>query len=113
MNYFIIKNIVETTLAHFACKECGAQATEQSVHILGTAGNGLNMEVICPQCHASGIIKAEMNIMGLGTPPAQFIEQIKKTVAEQRKWEAIKDADIMKLREDFKKNISVSDLFQW
>lgn len=112
MNYFIIKNIVETTLMHFACKECGSQANEQSVHILGTAGNGLNMEIICPGCQTSGIIKAEMNIMGLATPPAQFIEQIKKTVAEQRKWEAIKDADIMKLREDLKTDMSVSDLFK-
>jgi len=112
MNYFIIKNIVETTLAHFACKECGAQATEQNIHILGTAGNGLNMEIICPQCQVSWIVKAEMNIMGLGSQPAQFIEQIKKTVAEQRKWEAIKDADIVKLREDLKKDTSVSDLFQ-
>lgn len=85
MNYFIIKNIVETTLMHFACKECGSQANEQSVHILGTAGNGLNMEIICPECQTSGIIKAEMNIMGLATPPAQFIGQIKKAVSEQRK----------------------------
>lgn len=53
MNYFIIKNIVETTLTHFACKECGSKATEQNIHILGTAGNSLNMEVICPQCQAS------------------------------------------------------------
>lgn len=112
MNYFIIKNIVETTLVHFACKECGAQATEQNIHILGTAGNSLNMEIICPQCQTSGVIKAEMNIVGLGTPPAQFVEQIKKVVTEQRKSEAIKDADILKLREDLKTDVSVSDLFK-
>lgn len=111
MNYFIIKNIVETTLQHFACKECGAKATEQNIHILGTAGNSLNMEVICPQCQASGVIKAEMNIMGINTTPAQFAEQIKKTVADTRKNEAIKDADIMKVREDLQKTQSVSDLF--
>jgi len=112
MNYFIIKNIVETTLAHFACKECGSKATEQNIHILGTAGNGLNMEIICPQCQTSGVIKAEMNIVGPGFSPTQLVEQIKKAAIEQQKSEAIKDADIMKLREDLKKDTSVSDLFQ-
>ncbi len=111
MNYFIIKNIVETTLTHFACKECGSKATEQNIHILGTAGNSLNMEVICPQCQASWVIKAEMNIMGINTQPAQFVEQLKKTVDDTRKNEAIKDADIMKVREDLQKTQSVSDLF--
>lgn len=111
MNYFIIKNIVETTLTHFACKECGSKATEQNIHILGTAGNSLNMEIICPQCQASGVIKAEMNIMGINTQPAQFVEQLKKTVEDTRKNEAIKDADIMKVRDDLQKTQSVSDLF--
>ncbi|MDD5376742.1 MAG: hypothetical protein PHH16_01360 [Candidatus Gracilibacteria bacterium] len=111
MNYFIIKNIVETTLTHFACKECGAKAMEQNIHILGTAGNSLNMEVICPQCHASGVIKAEMNIMGVNASPAQFAEQLKKTVEDARKGEAIKDADIMKVRDDLQRSHSVSDLF--
>lgn len=111
MNYFIIKNIVETTLAHFACKECGARATEQNIHILGTAGNSLNMEIICAQCQASGVIKAEMNIMGINTSPAQFAEQLKKTVKDARKGEAIKDADIMKVRNDLQNVHSMSDLF--
>lgn len=111
MNYFIIKNIIETTLQHFACKECGAKASEQNIHILGTAGNSLNMEVICPKCQASGVIKAEMNIMGINTTPAQFSEQIKKTVGEKRKEEAIKDADIIKVRDSLQKSTSVSELF--
>lgn len=111
MNYFIIKNIVETTLQHFACKECNAKATEQSIHILGTAGNSLNMEVICQECQASGVIKAEMNIMGINSTPAQFAEQLKKTVEDNRKKEIIKDADIMKVRDDLQKTSSVSDLF--
>ncbi len=111
MNYFIIKNIVETTLAHFSCKECWTKATEQTIHILWTAGNSLNMEVICGQCQTSGVIKAEMNIMWIHTPPAQFVEQLKKTVDSTRKKEAIKDADILKIREDLQKIQSVSDLF--
>lgn len=111
MNYFIIKNIVETTLTHFACKECGAQASEQNIHILGTAGNSLNMEIICPQCQASGVIKAEMNIMGINASPAQFAEQLKKTIEDTRKVESIKDADILKVRDDLQKSSSVSDLF--
>ena len=111
MNYFIIKNIVETTLAHFSCKECGTRATEQSIHILWTAWNSLNMEVICSQCQASGVIKAEMNIMWINTPPAQFVEQLQRTVDSTRKKEAIKDSDILKVREDLQKTQSVSDLF--
>lgn len=111
MNYFIIKNIVETTLQHFACKECGARATEQNIHILGTAGNSLNMEVICPQCQASGVIKAEMNIMGMNVSPDRFMDQLKKTIDEKRKVESIKDVDIMKVRDDLQKTTSVSELF--
>lgn len=111
MNYFIIKNIVETTLQHFACKECGAKATEQNIHILGTAGNSLNMEVICPQCQASGVIKAEMNIMGINASPTQFAEQLKQTMKDKHKADTIKDADIMKVRDDLQRTSSVSDLF--
>jgi hypothetical protein len=111
MNYFIIKNIVETTLQHFACKECSAKATEQNIHILGTAGNSLNMEVICSECQASGVIKAEMNIMGIDSTPAQFTEQLKKTVEDTRKNEAIKEDDIMKVRQSLQNVQSVSDLF--
>ena len=111
MNYFIIKNIVETTLAHFACKECGSKATEQNIHILGTAGNSLNMEVICPQCQASGVIKAEMNIMGINSTPAQFAAELKKTVENTRKNETIKDSDILKVRDNLQNITSMNDLF--
>ena len=111
MNYYIIKNVVETTLTHFACKECGAKATEQDIHILGTAGNSLNMEVICPKCHTSGVIKAEMNVVGANTNPTEFVDQMKKKAEEQRKAEMIKDSDIMKLREDLQNTLSVSELF--
>lgn len=52
-----------------------------------------------------------MNIMGINTPPTQFVEQLKKTVENTRKNEAIKDADISKVREGLKNTKSVSDLF--
>lgn len=69
------------------------------------------MEVICPKCQASGVIKAEMNIMGINTTPEQFAEQLKKTVGDKRKAQAINDADIMKVRDTLQNSTSVSDLF--
>lgn len=111
MNYLIIKNIIETTLAHFICKDCGEKASEQDVQILGTAGNSLNMEIICPKCRATGVIKAEMNVVSNIQDPA-VRENMKKMVEELKKSQSIKDEDILRVREDLKQAVSVQDLFK-
>jgi len=111
MNYLILKNIVETTLMQFACKDCNTKVTEQHVQVLGTAGNSLNMEIICPKCQSLGVIKAEINMIGAGMPNAHFIEQIKQVTGEYRKGQAIKDADILTLREGLKSGVSAQDIF--
>lgn len=111
MNYLILKNIVETTLAQFICKECNSKVTEQNIQILGTAGNALNMEIMCPQCQNTGVVKAEINVIGPGMNGAGVVEQIKKIAGEYRKGQSINDADIVKLREDLKKGSSVQDIF--
>ena len=50
MNYLIIKSIIEATIANFHCKNCSSQISERDLNILGAAGNGLNLEIICPEC---------------------------------------------------------------
>ena len=112
MNYLILKNIVETTLAQFVCKDCQSKATEQNIQILGTAGNALNMEVTCPQCHSSGVIKAEINIVGPNSANmGAMIEQIKKVASAYHQEGSIRDEDITKLRDDLKNSSSVQDIF--
>jgi hypothetical protein len=63
MNYLIMKSIIDATISHFACKECGSKIGERDVTIVGSAGQAVNLEVHCPNCHTSAMIKAEINVM--------------------------------------------------
>lgn len=50
MNYLILKSIVDTTISHFACKNCGEKATDQNVTIVAIDANGVGMDIVCPNC---------------------------------------------------------------
>jgi phage FluMu protein Com len=65
MNYLIIKSIIEATLTNFRCKDCGSGVTDKDLNILGTAGNSVNLEIICPKCKVQGVVKAEVGMMNL------------------------------------------------
>ncbi|MCK9272062.1 hypothetical protein M0P65_00765 [Candidatus Gracilibacteria bacterium] len=113
MNYIILKSIIEATLVNFKCKNCESQVNEGNINILGTAGNTVNMEIICPNCKTQGIVKAEIGMIGNVKNP-EFISNL-KNISQKQKEELetslIKDDDIVKLRKDLNDCSSLNDLF--
>lgn len=112
MNYLILRSIVEATISHFSCKNCDSKVSEKDVHILGTAGNALNLEITCPHCKASGVVKAEVNVLSPHQAPVAgnadaFFGQLGRSAAERAP--SIRDEDILKLRETLKNSTSVND----
>lgn len=121
MNYLILKNIIEATLGNFACKNCGGKVSESDIQILGASSSGVNMEVTCPQCQATGVIKAEMNVINGPEAAKVAIDNIKNYIASQKNAPRgaavsagnaqILDQDVLALREKLKHSSNVSDIF--
>lgn len=121
MNYLILKSIIEATVVNFRCKECWSTIVEWNLNVLWTAGNSINMEVICPNCKAQWVIKAEIWLINQPNNP-DMMSNIKSTL----KWigqfiapaawanpvESINDADILSIRDNIKKSKSIEDLFK-
>lgn len=112
-----MKSIIEATIAHFACKSCNGKITDRDVQILGTSGQLVNMEVMCPHCKTPGMIKAEINVMGslgeigqmqeMGISPAAIFQM---DTPSSPAASAINDTDILALREKLKNTASIEDL---
>lgn len=114
MNYIILKSIIEATIINFKCKNCESWISEWNLNILGTAGNNINMEVICPNCKISWVVKAEFWLMNNIRNP-DFINNLKAFIGwnkeENKKW-LIKDEDIVSLRNWLNSCSSIEDLFK-
>ncbi len=114
MNYLILKSIIESTIAHFACKNCGGKISERDVQIVGTGGNGVNMEVHCPHCQTEGMIKAEINMIqnaDVASAVPEGMEFVGTVELPTISPEKIKDSDIVALHEKLRSgNLSVHDL---
>jgi len=119
MNYLIIKSIIEATLANFRCKNCDTTVTEKDISILGSAGNALNLEIICPNCKVQWVVKAEigmMNLPNIQNPEftgalRQFIDNFKKEWFVQPV-DGIKDEDILNLSKNLQSGSSFEDIFK-
>lgn len=115
MNYLILKSIVDATLSGFTCRGCGSKATDKDIHVLGTAGNALNLEVTCPNCQMTGVVKAEVNVLPPHGPATQearsFFENLKNSISQGGGESSIRDEDVLEVRETLKKASSVEDLF--
>lgn len=115
MNYLILKSIVDATLSGYVCRNCSARATDKDIHVLGTAGNALNLEITCPHCQTVGVVKAEVNMLPPGGPANReahaFFENLKNSMGKGGDVDSIKDSDILAIRESLKKSASVKDLF--
>lgn len=108
-----MKSIIEATIAHFACKSCNGKITDRDVQILGTTGQLVNMEVMCPHCKTPGMIKAEINVMGNLGEIGQMQDMgalFQVEVPAQSSAPAITDTDILALREQLKNTASIEDL---
>ncbi|HRI36407.1 MAG TPA: hypothetical protein PK765_05055 [bacterium] len=80
MNYFILKNIVDMTIANFICQNCGGKVSERDVSLLGTTASGVNMEVRCPHCKANGVVKAEVNFMSNAVQSGKLDAEAVRTI---------------------------------
>jgi len=117
MNYLIMKSIIDTTISHYNCKECGSKIAERDVAIIDSGKQGVNMEIHCPHCHDIATIKAEINVINgpsdietfshAGAMITKLIGMETNIVPEK----LIQDEDILQLRNRLKQNASVSDLF--
>lgn len=127
MNYLILKSIVDTTIAHFVCRNCQGNIGERDVTIVGATDQEVALSAHCPQCHEECAIKAEIsllkngqdlqNALGRGTEHinmmnielpngvlselASEVEQLKNAIVANKSAQVpqktIKDADIVAL----------------
>ena len=71
------------------------------------------MEITCPSCKGTGVVKAEVNVLPNMPGQEQFLESLRKMAAQTNTQEGtpILDSDILSLRETLKESTSAQDLF--
>ena len=118
MNYLILKSIIEATLSHFRCKNCGGGASDADVNLVSINGNALHFEVNCSACHTQGVVRAEIGVSALGNNlagkninPTELLNKIQQQVNNGEIKTTINDTDIVSLRENLKDIQSLQDLF--
>ncbi len=111
MNYLILKTIIESTVMNFRCKECNSWISEWNISVLWLAWNSINLEVTCPNCRVQWVVKAEIWFLNQMWGP-EMLNSVKWQMNMQvDPKEAIKDSDILSIREDLKNCTSIEDLF--
>lgn len=114
MLYIFLKNIIETTISHYTCQNCQHSIDESSLSVTGIGEHMINLEVICPHCQTHAHIHAEVaNIAAdmLKTPEGKAL--LKKVMKNGTLNEnAIKDEDIVTLREELSQVQSIEDLLK-
>jgi recombinational DNA repair protein RecR len=115
-----MKSIIEATISHYHCKECGEKISERDVSIVDSGSRGVNMEIHCSHCHDTANIKAEINVINspldlerisqAGAEISRMIE-LGKTAVGPLSAKLIQDEDILQLRNRLKQTASVEDLF--
>jgi len=136
MNFQALKWMVDSLVQTYSCPECNSQVWEDSIEIMWTAWQNINIDIECPNCQKHSMIRAQMLALEL---PIQDIQikaqeidsQITKSMKnklweiEKYKWHIedmksssenkntlIKDSQIIDLNTNLKKNnISMSELF--
>ncbi len=136
MNFQGLKAMVDSLVQTFSCPECSSQVWEDSIEIMWTAGQNINIDIECPKCRKHSILRAQMVTMDL---PIQEIkiqaEEIDKQITKsmqnkldeiekfkwhiedmksnpKNKYQLIKDSSIIELNKNLKSNnISMLELF--
>ena len=120
MNYLILKNIIDSVLTTFTCKNCSSKLNPWDINILWIAGNSLSIEAICPWCKTPWVIKAEIGLVANLSNP-EFVKNVWSIVDAIKKWMVqmnsnefnwIKDSDNNKMKENLKNCNSMEDLFK-
>ncbi len=110
MNYIALKNLIETITKTYKCPECSKEIDQNWVDIMWTAGNTINIDLMCNNCWKHSIIKAELAYTWNMKIDKNLIDKIKNEISKNK--ETLKDKDIIELNNKLKnKNLNISDLF--
>jgi len=135
MNFQALKWMVDSLVQTFSCPECGSQIWDESIEIMWTAGQNINIDIECPKCEKHSMLRAQMVAMELPIQDIQIkAEEISSQITknmqsklgeiEKFRWHIedmksdkkistlIKDSHIVELNKNLKSNnISMSELF--
>jgi len=134
MNYQAIKWMIDNLVQTFTCPECNSQVDDTCVDVMWTAGQNINVDVICKKCSKHTIIRAQIlaleipmqdiklktnNLWQIEDMQAKLddIEKFKGHVEDmwenKEKGSLIKDSEIVELNKNLKSNnISMEELFK-
>ena len=108
MHYLILRNIVETTLQHFRCSQCGSPGNEAAVSVESVAGGAVDLKAACPSCGATVQIHAAVHAVGDKMP----LTLSRRDTPESSPEPLIKDKDVIELSRDLGSCTSLKDLLQ-
>lgn len=108
MHYFILRNIIETTLRHFRCSKCGAPGVESGMVVESLSPHGVDLQATCAQCHTVVHIRAAVHAVGDKMPVTLSSRSSPDATPEM----IIKDKDITELSKDLGSCTSLKDLLQ-
>ena len=114
MLYIFLKNIIETTISQYTCQSCQGKVEESSVRVTGIGESLINLDIKCPHCQSHAHIHAEVaNIASemLKTEEGKaLLQKVMKngTLNEN----AIKDEDILTLKNELSSIHSIEDLLK-
>ena len=135
MNFKALKWMVDSLVQTYICPECNSQVWEESIEIMWTAGQNINIDIECPKCQKHSMIRAQMLALELPIKDIQIkeeeinskkIEELQKKLEEIEKFKGhvedmksntkkdvlIKDSEIIELNKNLKSNnISMWELF--
>ncbi len=110
MHYVILKNIVETTLRHFRCAQCGAEAHESAVVLEKADAAAADLRIVCPACGAAAQVRAAVHAVGDKMPLTVSQRPAGEPGAEPEN--IIKDRDIASAARDIASCNSLEDLLK-
>ena len=136
MNFQALKWMVDSLIQTYSCPDCESKIWEDSVEVMWTAGQNINIDIQCPKCQKHSMIRAqilalEIPIQDIKVKAEEINSQITKSMQNKLdeigkfKWHIedmksnsedkthlIKDDQIIELNKNLKSNnISMSELF--
>lgn len=125
MNYQMLKSILDSIVMNFRCQDCTGSVEDKNLEMISASGTSLNLNVVCPHCGKSTLVKAEVNSVDLGSIApdgsnlwevkeklANHIHSMKKQLQTQVSWPAINEKEIMDMRKKLRnENLWVNELF--
>ncbi len=118
MNYQILKNIIENLVQSFECPSCTEKVDEASIEIVWAAWSSLNININCPACQKSTMVRTEVANINLWkldalNVPEEIKSKIKNLKSEivQAPKSQIKDEEIVSLNKKLKWMSWVQELF--